>query len=1099
MAEKDSLFDQANTFSIKFINKLVNGDFNLKKFIENVSPVIQFDFNKLEQKEANLYKITTFLNIPFTMLITKDGKQQIKELTFGDILIKMSEKNCHNEGEYKCIFHNESLISHSIFAMLKCAENIPSSMSNRQQIILIITALLHDIGKYGCTFTTIFNEQKVTSFPFHGEYGAGILVKLWHHGFGEFFNKEEWETLVRVISIHKCGYNENTVETKQAKFKHDLLCIESNKVKENLYWLAIADVEGLCCEKKTEYVRDHILFRENFKNAINKQFNIKEFKRKEKLRGCIIQVVGQSASGKSTFIKNIVNYLLSKDINKNAVLVVERDFIMTKITLKRMGLPECTEKPKGKEYDKIYNEYKKLGLSSIINNKMNKMISDGLRQGKIVIVDTVASLYDVSNAIYPDSVLQSFKIAVDILRNDLLTQEDADRMNISLKKQIKLFGNVNELNWLPEKGIRFKKLETISSDSNVENIISNLSYKTRPHLRYQLSWTLGHDNFYKLLNHVALGVEYESDSYMNEAESDITHLISYLYSLNGHQSIKDFFGEKAYICSCPSLMKKTEFEEKCFYIKYMEHCRIFNYKFSRQGRGSIFIKLSSGKIVCIKNLLQRGIEYLTGVHIKHNIIENENIKINEDLSYLDEHQQNTLKTFIARTPIDGYLSFKNDGSLSGINLYPKNSEIYNVIHDLIMKSTDPRYEFLKMLIIASIKKNLGFLPVMCTSGTLTITEAMLSYNVTSICCGMLNVNYNTLCNEAKNGLTPHKAFSKYALNNFLDSINTFWNNSPKDCQSETMCLSFEAIVSNRKCAWNSFHPELAMSYDKPSYRFLGCMYNVGDKSGQFRSHFQLGKEIENTGWDEPMCWKINHTIQVEDMINGLSEILQGKLTEEEFITKFPPENTSSQIFDYEGFVFFSKMIDSEEIGLINDEFDYDVDYGKIKTEEYYKSHKFKTKNVDFLLSLPETSLKLIPLAKAAQEFYPSLQDSLLSVARELRSTLDLIADNNHEIYHSIEKQAAKDSFNKQNFMTKCKMIVNISKEWKAFAFEKYKNKFESLTEDEESNIFIKRMIMQFQLWNDNADEIISKMIDERHQVIKELFGVIIKSQGLVVN
>lgn len=151
------------------------------------------------------------------------------------------------------------------------------------------------------------------------------------------------------------------------------------------------------------------------------------------------------------------------------------------------------------------------------------------------------------------------------------------------------------------------------------------------------------------------------------------------------------------------------------------------------------------------------------------------------------------------------------------------------------------------------------------------------------------------------------------------------------------------------------------------------------------------------------------------------------------------------------------------------------------------------------MSLPETSLKLIPLAKAAQEFYPSLQDSLLSVARELRSTLDLIADNNHEIYHSIEKQAAKDSFNKQNFMTKCKMIVNISKEWKAFEFEKYKNKFESLTEDEESNIFIKRMIMKFELWNDNADEIISKMIDERHEVIKKLFSFIIKSQGIVVN
>jgi hypothetical protein len=1102
-------FKDIHDYSVKFLNKLIDGNFNLAKFINNISSLVKFDLNKLENKELNLYDVTAFLNIPFNMWIINKGIQSIEELTFGDLLKNICEKDCHNEGEYKCPFHNESLISHSIFSMLKCLENLPPNMPKKQQNKLIIMSLLHDIGKFTCTCLTEYNEIKVTGFPFHGECGAGILIKLWHNGFSAFFDKKDWETLVRTISIHKCGYNELSTETLQAKFKHTLLRAESDQVKEHLYWLSIGDVDGGCYESKEDYLKKHIPFREEFKQTINKSFDFIKFKRDEGLRGCVIEMAGMSGSGKSYLLDNIVNYLITKDVNPvnpNAILVVERDLIMANIVLKRIGEPECLKKPVGIKYDKVYKEYKRLKLSSTVNKKMSKMISDGIRHGKIIIVDTMANLFQGCDSMYPDSMIDTFKIAIDVLRNDVLTEEDSNRMNITLEKQINIFGDLSLLNWIPKDSLpkktgmgRLKQLSTISSSQMVESTNKNIHSKTRPHLRHQLSWTLGHENLHKLLDYVAIGVEYETNNYINESESDITCLISYLYSLNGNAEVKNFFSERAYMCSCPTLMKNTKFENSTFYIKYLEHCRIFNMKFSRQGRGSIFMKLPSEKIVCIKNLLQRGIEYLTGQHIEHDIKENEDINVTGDLSYLDEHQQIILKKFMGDKPIEGYLSFKNDGSLSGINLYPKGSEVYDVMCDLIKKSTDTRDEFSKLLLFESINNNLPFLPVVCSSGTLTMTEIMLPYNITAICCGMCKTDFSILCDQVKNGLTPIKAMIKYGLTHFLDTLNTFWTNSPTMCKQETMCLSFEAIVPNRRSAWDDFHPELAMSYDNSSYRFLGCMYNVGNKSGQYRSHFQLENIIKGTGWDEPMSWKIKHTKQVEAMINGLSEILREELTEDEFITKFPPiSNNTNQIFDYEGFVFFTQIQDSDSIGLYNEDLDYDVDYGKIKSEEYYKAHKFKEQNVEFLLSLSKTAEKIMPLVKAVKEFYPLLEDSLVSVSLELRTVLDQIANYDHEIYHLIDKEKSKDSFKKQNFITKSRMIINISKEWKAFAFQKFKITFDSLIDDEDTNLFIKRMLMKTEPWNDSTNTIISEMIENKHEIIKELFGVIIRSQGIIM-
>ena len=1093
-----------------FLNGLINGEFNLEEFVKDVHPFISLDMTKLRPKEMHLYRITEFLNIPFYVWTIVDSVQSIEEETFGSLLQKIALKNCHNEGEFRCAYHRESLITHLIFSMLKCAERVPQFIPVKQQIQFMIMALLHDIGKFGCASLLKYNDKKVTCFTFHGEYGGGLLVKLWHNGFSAFFNKDEWEDLVRTISVHMCGYHETTTTTVQAKLKHTLLRVESTSIKNKLYWLSMADAEGGCPEAHLgKDLPKYMAFRETFKNTIDHEFDLKKFKTDEKLTGTIIQLCGMSGSGKSKITKNIVGHFIAKGVDPNAIVIVERDAIICNITSKRIGEGLCDTKPTGEKFSRLYAEYKRLNLADVVNKKMMKIIDDGIRQGKIVIVETVANFFSTADNIYPESAMNSLKIAVDVLRNDLLTEEDASRIGVTLKKQIEINGEVSSLNWLPKHSLpgtlgsgRLGYLASIASaSSGVESICKDVRYKSRPHFRHQISWNLGHRNLFNLLDHVGNAVEYIQNGSIDENNVDITHLISHLYETSKYEGVKRFFNERAFMCSPPALMRGTKYEEVSFYIKYLEHCRIFGPKFSRQGRGSIFMKMPSGKMVCIKNLLQRGVEYLTGQHVKDGITENENIKIDGDWSHLDTIQQSTMKAFMTGDKVDIWASGKNDGSLCGINIYPVGSEVHMVIRELIMNSTNPRDDFSRMILCESEKRNLPFLPVLCSQGTLTMTDVMLPFNVTAICCGMCGISYDDLCTAASNGMTPQNAMEMYAIEQFLTSLNTFWTNAPIACQRETMCASFESIVPKRRDAWGNPHPEFAISYDKSSFRFLGCMFLVGDTSGQYRAHFQLDELINGTGWDQPLCWKINHTKRAELMISSIDKILYGEMTEDEFFEKFKPFNTNaSRTFDYEGFVFFVHIPDSDPIGLAREstKFDYDVDYGKGKTNGYYKGHKVKESNLPFLLSLPVSAGSIIPLVGAVQEFYPKLFSSLVSISDEIRKILSEAANLDHTIYTSLSEGKVKESYKTQKDEVKARMIVNVSPQWNSVSYEIHKKEFPSLVNEDETHQLLRRLVMKIEPWKDNYIGTITYIVESKHIVIKELFGIIIRSQGVVV-
>lgn len=579
----------------------------------------------------------------------------------------------------------------------------------------------------------------------------------------------------------------------------------------------------------------------------------------------------------------------------------------------------------------------------------------------------------------------------------------------------------------------------------------------------------------------------------NEENIGLVDLINLLYEKGGLDNIKEYFEKKLINCITPSIVKKSIFNELCIYLKYYEHCKIFNLKFSRQTRGSIFLfEGTTKKFICVKNLLQRGIEYLTEEHIRKGINENENIdnisiknvneKFDSKLDYLDNDQKLVVRTIIKNESIEGWLSFKNDGALMGISLYPRHLNITNSLIDIIYQSDN---EFSKLFIKKAVEQNSPFIPIISSSGTLTVNDNMLSYFTTAIFCGIFKGNYEDLVIKIKSDkITAIQIMEKYCIDKLLTDLMLFYNYSPHKVKDNIMSLSFEAIVKDRKCAWGEFHPELAISYDECSCKFLGCTFNIGQTTGIFRSHFQLEYLFSATSWNQPLYWKIVHSNEIENMIKDLSNILINKMTENQYLEKYKPLNrTDPKNFDYEGFVFFSKVVNDNKLDLtdctnypIN--IDCDLNYGKIKTPEYYKCHKLKYENIDFLLSLDGVALKHLPIVKTLKNFYPNLKNYLREIITEIRKLLILSSNNkNHELFESIESKKIKISFLNKDFITKSKMIINCSPEWKNYSFKIFFKYFNVLENDKNTIFILKKIVMEIEPWSDNFQNNIDDSIN----------------------
>ena len=1052
------------------ISQIFSELYNVKKIDQFL--LSEHQINKIRTIFMSLKKMLT----TSIKLLTIEKKTQlmidIKILDYFDYFEKHNIHRIEKNGIlYKCEYHSEDLFTHLHLACLtSLAFMIKNNISDNELIKCATIAYLHDIGKAGSL--SCIDGKKWTSYTFHGELGSGLLLQMWTEQFGEPYTKEIWEEICRTIAIHMCGYHQHDHEDKDTQYKWSILTSETLNVKRNLYYLSFGDHFGGIPEDTVEKVSDTIYInsREQFINMINNSLPPKAFYEMNNLNGLVIFVRGRSASGKSTCGKMIQNMMSERNIKCR---IVERDRIICSISAKSLG-EIIYDRPIGDNYRKYYDNYKKNKdkLSKEVADKMKTEINDGIINGEIVIVDTVMTYFNAINFSVPDTIRKCFIVSIDVIRNTIITEKDSYRLGCNLSSQLDLFGERDMFSWLKEDKGNYRNL---SSYSTARSFMRNICI-TRPRLCFVTAWN---ENGTFGINEMMRQLKYLSTPFINneitrQNDDDIISYCNNLYRQSSWETMVNTIKMQAYMASCPPQLKNTSYENRIIKIKYLDHNKQWKPKWTRQSRGIVMFLNDDNKIVPLRFLLQKGAEMLTGLHIKAGINETESYDVNdnlpEKLQTFDNIQQDTMKKLLSNSPIDAYMSSKCDGSLLGITFYF--GEYGQKIKSIVKNNCD---EFAN--ICMCMFEKMDCVGVISSQGTLFLGSDMQGYMITSLLVGSGIMSDDDIKKMAKT-----KSYNQvFQENGFLTlSYSKQIMNKIKLNRSKliSITLSFEAICKYRTSAWNDIHPELAVSYNRSSCKFLGMSACYEDNI-LYLPHFALSclTEYVNTCFKEPLWWKVNHTEQINDMINDLEECIKNKMTTIDYLTKHRPNNYchdgENESLDYEGFVFFVP-------NKIKDMIEYD--YGKIKSRIYYITHKYSPKNGNELMSLPETADEIFPLVGKIRSFYNSLDIKILksieSFMNELRKD-----KNENKLYDGLPNKA-KLSFDKQNETIKKRMLINASESFGDIIYNIFAKNFPEITNTVSDKIDVIRTIKKI---------VINENITNNSEEINELFGYCINS------
>jgi hypothetical protein len=484
---------------------------------------------------------------------------------------------------------------------------------------------------------------------------------------------------------------------------------------------------------------------------------------------------------------------------------------------------------------------------------------------------------------------------------------------------------------------------------------------------------------------------------------NILEFANHLNKLHGWIEMCKLFRTYGFTVKTPHFMKGTIYENMVRHIKYKETCFLWKPIWARQLRGTVLRLTADNIVVCDKMLLQRGAEVLTGYHVREDVIETQDTNITVGgTSKFDDVQQDTIKRLLSNDLIDGNVSFKHDGSLLGLSIYNPNSEAGLFYQQLIEDKGDV---FSKMILAKT--KNLGYpmIPIMSTQGTWFHFPEMHDYMVSSILVDLCGIPQEQLCKYATDH-TPVEAFNEFG-DMFITKLYLFYKQ-----YEQNMCLSFEAVCNQRTTCWGEKHIEFAISYPETFIRFLGCsFFDTNCTSFVYKAHCQLEKELFSL-FDQPLYWKIEHAKDIEIMMKSLTDTICKKITVDQFLAKHKPSNinpTPSKYLDYEGFIFYRAITGRNS-----------YDYSKIKTVEYYKSHKFHDKNVPYLVQLGMFSPDIFPLAQIVLSMCNGLDVTLNQICQRIMDVLK------SDILLETFGEKAKASFAKQKVEIQMKMLVNTS-------------------------------------------------------------------------
>ena len=457
-------------------------------------------------------------------------------------------------------------------------------------------------------------------------------------------------------------------------------------------------------------------------------------------------------------------------------------------------------------------------------------------------------------------------------------------------------------------------------------------------------------------------------------------------------------------------------------------------KWAKEMRGCIFFVNPETLAVVYSGKLNRGAEVVTQMTKKMGI--NTQDVISNKISILDSEQRDTCDRVQNGDLIDIFLTSKCDGSLLVATSYIGDMiGVMSPVIDLFGSA------FAQLVAKQSMEISNGTrLVVFSTQGTLIMGVDMNAYMITSMLVGSGVCSRTDLSNTEGGYLGAWNRYGSTWLELFMQFM--FFDDMTR---IQTFC--FEGICASRRGLFNDHqHDELAISYEFDRFIFLGT--NVCEK--HFYMPHMLYRKLSEIKFEEPLWWNITDGKQVNAMISDIDRLIHGTLSKQEYLSIYPPANNGFDvksleqidraIIDCEGWV--AMKIATHPI--VDQDIKYVIDllgipytiYSKIKTEAYYRAHKFRVENMEYLLELAKTAGDSFPLSRKIAGICAngSIVRRLVAIGQHIRKLLDF-TDSKNKILPLLRSafettstgSTAKNpliGFEKRPFDVQCKIALN---------------------------------------------------------------------------
>ena len=487
-------------------------------------------------------------------------------------------------------------------------------------------------------------------------------------------------------------------------------------------------------------------------------------------------------------------------------------------------------------------------------------------------------------------------------------------------------------------------------------------------------------------------------------------------------------------------------------LKYLEQYGArFWQTWAKEMRGAVlFVNPETEKISVLSFKLPRGAEVVSGMVTKMGI-ETQDVKPGR-IKILDVEQQDTCTRLCGGDDIDIHLTAKGDGSLLVINTFTGHSmkimrpvvEIFGTLYTQTWAQQSLELTSNRMLIVPA------------TQGTVLESGFMASYMITSMLVGSGIVSRDELTGFSSSGHTYEDCWIKYGKA-WIEKFLGFQFLNPTHCESQTFC--FEAICKDRCGLFDDRpHNELACSYNRDRLIFLGSSLSC---KRFYIPHTVYGEKFGNIPFEEPLWWRITNARQIDAMLEDMGNMILGLMTKKEFLQKYPPSNPGfdpnddmmieNAIIDFEGFVAMKlasfDLSDPDHIKVCAGlDIAFRI-YSKLKTEAYYRSHKFNARNIAYLAELAKTAGDIFPLARKITGICRSgvIAARMEAIGHKTMELLDFkspgnkimpllhqaykntVDETNAEIAKGNKAKIPKDplvGFEKRPFDVQCRMALN---------------------------------------------------------------------------